>query len=162
MHVEGSNGCGKSSLLRVAAGLLPPYAGLVVRGAAAALVDEAPALDHDRTVSEALAFWARLCGSVMPVGAALDNVGLIHLAEVPVRILSTGQRKRAALARLLIEDRRLWLLDEPANGLDGDGIAMLLSLVAAHRQNGGAVLFASHQRLAVPDLATLSLADYAP
>jgi heme exporter protein A len=161
LHITGSNGCGKSSLLRCAAGLLPPAAGAVMRGAAAGLVDEAPALDRDVPLARALGFWARLTHSRRAVSDALGAAGIAHLTDVPVRILSTGQRKRAALARLLIEARPLWLLDEPANGLDSDGIAMLTGLISSHRSSGGAVLLASHQPLGLPDLAVLHLPDYA-
>jgi heme exporter protein A len=74
-------------------------------------------------------------------------MGLAHLAEVPVRMLSTGQRKRATLARVIASGAPLWLLDEPANGLDLEGQNRLAEAAAAHRAAGGAVLAASHQPL---------------
>jgi heme exporter protein A len=160
IHVTGANGCGKSSLLRLAAGLLPPLSGTVMRPAEAGLIDEKPALDNDLSLIRALAFWQSL-GSAMAPADALGATGIDHLADVPVRILSTGQRKRAALARLLIEGRPLWLLDEPANGLDDAGIAMLCHLIAAHQAGGGSVLLASHQPLPIADAAPLALADFA-
>jgi heme exporter protein A len=79
---------------------------------------------------------------------ALDAWGLAHLEQVPVRLLSSGQAKRAALARVAASSARLWLLDEPLNALDADGAERLASLVDRHRASGGAVLAASHQPLA--------------
>jgi len=140
--VAGPNGAGKSSLLRIAAGLLPPAAGTVER-ARAALADESLALEPRRTVAEALGFWARLDG--FDPAAAMEAMGLTRLAEVPVRMLSTGQRKRAALARVIASGAPLWLLDEPANGLDREGQDRLAEAMAAHRAAGGAIMAATHQ-----------------
>jgi heme exporter protein A len=100
----------------------------------AALADENSALEPRRTLAAALGFWARL-DSVDPA-PALEAMGLTRLAEVPVRMLSTGQRKRAALARVIASGAPLWLLDEPANGLDADGQERLAAAMAAHRAGG--------------------------
>ena len=153
--VTGPNGAGKSSLIRLAAGLLPATAGTVERNAAAALADEGLALDLKRTLARALAFWGRLDGC--DPAAAMEAMGLMPLADVPVRMLSTGQRKRAALVRVMASGAALWLLDEPANGLDADGEARLAAAMAAHRAGGGAILAASHQPLALPDSARVAL-----
>lgn len=147
--VTGPNGTGKSSLLRVAAGLLDPAAGRVIRDGRIALADENAALDRDRTLIDALRFWARLDGRTDALAAALDAVGLGAIAPVPVRMLSTGQRKRAALARVIASGAPIWLLDEPTNGLDTDAIARLESACAAHQAAGGIVLAATHQPLAL-------------
>lgn len=158
--VTGPNGAGKSSLLRIAAGLLRPWAGTVTRPARLALVSEAAALDGERTVALALGFWARLDRVAEPaqrVAAALDDLDLAALADVPVRLLSTGQRRRAALARAVAAEAPLWLLDEPANGLDAASVARLEGLIDRHRGAGGIAVVASHQSLALPGAATVAL-----
>lgn len=148
--LTGPNGAGKSSLIRIAAGLLRPANGAVERTARVALLAEATALDDDRTLADALGFWARIDGaSANAVPAALERLALDMIASVPVRMLSTGQRRRAAMARVLIADCPLWLLDEPASGLDADAQRRLEDLIADHRAGGGAVLIATHQPLSI-------------
>lgn len=141
LHVTGPNGSGKSSLIRLVAGLLRPSAGRVER-AEAALADEGLALDRELTLHRALAFWR---GPRLAEAMAAYDLG--RLAEVPVRLLSTGQAKRARLARVMASEATLWLLDEPLNGLDGDGRERLATAIARHRAEGGAVLAASHVAL---------------
>jgi heme exporter protein A len=143
LHLTGPNGSGKSSLIRLAAGLLRPTAGVVAPGGRAALADEHLALDSEQPLGRALAFWNARSAS----NAAMDRMGLGHLAAVPVRLLSTGQARRARLARVIASTAPLWLLDEPLNGLDADGAGRLAQAIADHRVAGGAVLAASHQPL---------------
>ncbi|HMG48088.1 MAG TPA: heme ABC exporter ATP-binding protein CcmA [Allosphingosinicella sp.] len=147
--VTGPNGAGKSSLIRVAAGLL--RASGTVERSEAALADEHLALDERRSLGDALAFWTKRSG------AGMAAMGLDPLAEVPVRMLSAGQRRRAALARVVASGAPLWLLDEPANGLDADGLARLDAAMAAHRAQGGAILAASHQPLGLEGAQTVAL-----
>ncbi|WP_028968861.1 ABC transporter ATP-binding protein [Sphingomonas sp. URHD0057] len=140
LQVAGPNGSGKSSLIRLAAGLLHAEAGGVERSAVA-LDDDHVALDRDLLLRHALGFWG---GGIEQAMVALR---IDHLAEIPIRLLSSGQIKRATLARVAASGAPLWLLDEPLNALDTDGRRRLGALVERHLEGGGAVLAASHQQL---------------
>ena len=158
LWLRGPNGAGKSSLIRVAAGLLRAAAGTVERFGRVALIDEAAALDAELPLRRALDFWARVdTVDGHAVDRAMTAMALHPLAEVPVSMLSTGQRKRAAMVRVIASGAPIWLLDEPANGMDDAAQARLVAAVAAHRANGGAVLLASHFALGVPDMAELAM-----
>ncbi len=140
LQVAGPNGSGKSSLLRLAAGLLRAERGEIER-AGAALADDNLALDRELPLERALKFWSE------SIAGPIEAVGLADLANVPVRWLSSGQRKRATLARVVVSGSPLWLLDEPLNALDADGAAMLSGPITSHLDSGGAVVAASHQPL---------------
>ncbi len=155
LSISGPNGIGKSSLLRVAAGLLRAETGVVIRDGGVALADEQPALDPALSLAKALGFWADIDGG--SVRNALASVDMGQLAQVPVRMLSTGQRRRASLARTLASGAGIWLLDEPANGLDAAGVTILEGLIATHRLRGGIAVVATHQPLAMPDAQKLVL-----
>jgi heme exporter protein A len=159
LQVAGHNGIGKSSLLRIVAGLAPAYAGTVRVEGAVGLLDERPALDPALPLGRALAFWRGLDG---PAPAdQLDRLGLAALLDVPVRYLSTGQKKRAALARLLGQRARVWLLDEPLNGLDGHAVELAEAITAEHCAAGGVAVIASHQPFRLPAMRRLALSEYA-
>jgi heme exporter protein A len=149
LQITGPNGIGKSSLIRLAAGLLRAEAGRVERSQLA-LADDSLALDGELPLWRALRFW----GS--PVDSAMKSLGIDHLGEVPIRYLSSGQAKRATLARVAASGAPLWLLDEPLNALDSDGASRLTELIERHRASGGAVLAASHRPLP-GDWRTLAL-----
>ena len=156
--LTGPNGSGKSSLIRLAAGLLRAAAGKIICEGGIALTAESAALDARLPLVEALRFWARLDGvGRETIDAALDAMAITNLAEVPVRMLSTGQRRRAALARVIAGRQSIWLLDEPGNGLDAASLERLGAAIAAHRARGGIALVATHQALALPDAVAIDL-----
>ncbi len=154
--VEGDNGAGKSTLLRVLSGLLAPTSGEIrLRGEPltlarlspqVALLSHQTGLKHELTAFENLRFAAGLQGQrkgISPL-SALAGVGLDGYDDVPVRRLSAGQKKRVALARVLMAPVALWLLDEPYANLDHDGIQLVNRLLERHAHDGGAALITSH------------------
>lgn len=160
-HVTGANGAGKTTLIRALAGLTSPYAGSVSREGALALLDERTGLDPDLPLGRALAFWSGI-DRVKDGAAIMDRLRLTNLAEVPVGYLSTGQKKRAALARVLGQTAPVWLLDEPLSGLDTASQALVSALVREHCAGGGIALIASHQPLEVPGMTSFAIEDFAP
>ena len=172
--LTGPNGSGKSSLLRLMAGLLRPYVGhLEFDGAR---LGDDPARHRDLVaygghqdavkavlkVGEDTRFWANLHGRADKAQAAMEAMGLGDLAETPGRFLSSGQRRRTALSRVISSGARIWLLDEPTVGLDARSIAALEAVLAAHRAEGGIVVAATHAPINLPGAATLDLADFQP
>lgn len=148
--VRGKNGCGKTSLLRIVAGLTRPDDGFVALGAgrSAVYIGHANALKDDLTVTESLTFLARLQGldsQPEAIALALRRVAIHHRRNAVVRTLSQGQRRRVALARLALERASsLWILDEPYDALDVHGIEAVNQLIAAHLGRQGGVILTSH------------------
>jgi heme exporter protein A len=171
--LKGANGSGKSSLLRLMAGLTPPASGILAwNGVPVAddpgahrgrlhFIGHADALKPALTAGENLAFWAGMRGGGA-AAAALAQFRLRPLADLPCRFLSAGQKRRLALARLVASPAPLWLLDEPLTGLDDDAVADLYAAIAAHRAAGGCVALSTHAPLALAAAASLALGDYAP
>jgi heme exporter protein A len=159
LAVEGANGAGKTSLLRVIAGFLAPADGRLVvkvgdreitdgeeRGKLVGWLGHHDGLKPQLTVREQLNFYAALYGAVADA-AVLEQVGLARQADLPCRYLSAGQKRRLALARLIVSNRPLWLLDEPFAALDTAGQSLVAQLMARHCGGGGIVIAATHDPL---------------
>jgi heme exporter protein A len=169
--LTGRNGSGKTTLLRLVAGLAPRAAGEVLWAGEDALADlpshaarlaylgHQDAVKPALTVAENLALWApgAANGRAVSVERALAAVGLEELGGLPARMLSAGQRRRVAIARLALSGAILWLLDEPTAALDMASVARLGILAADHRARGGMVIAATHLDLPLPDAAEFSL-----
>lgn len=156
--VRGANGSGKSTLLRLAAGLLPSASGSVSADGNIALADENLALDAYLSVEKALRFWAEMDGATPATReAAMVAMDLVPLADIPVRFLSSGQRKRANLARTLASSAAIWLLDEPYNGLDSANATRLDNALLRHGAAGGMALVAAHQAPSINVAESISL-----
>jgi heme exporter protein A len=172
MHVSGPNGTGKTTLLRVICGLLRPEQGSVswrgqpisrVRGeyqAALAYASHEPALKGDLTALENLRFAVALKRRVNAgeLRASLEQTGVGACADLPARVLSAGQRRRVAMARVLAMSASLWLLDEPFTNLDAAGTGLLTSLLQTHVEAGGSALVVAHHDLTMAcDMRRLEL-----
>lgn len=163
--VRGPNGTGKSTLLRTLAGLTPARAGSATFGGDTLdashihFVGHLNALKSAETVAANLTFWARWYGADTgeAVDDALDNMGLLPLAELPAAVLSQGQQRRLALARLFLAPRPVWLLDEPTAGLDTASRESLAQAVARQRAGGGIVIAATHEPLGIDSPSVLEL-----
>ncbi|MEO1553451.1 MAG: heme ABC exporter ATP-binding protein CcmA [Pseudomonadota bacterium] len=142
--LRGANGSGKTTLLRQLAGLSPPQAGTVYRAAPHHWIGHTNGLKAHETPRTHLEHWARVWGSEMDIPETLKRMGLRRPSEVPSGMLSAGQKRRTALARLNLVNRKLWLLDEPFNALDTDGQDFLARMIDSHRASGGAVIAALH------------------
>ena len=166
LYIAGENGSGKTSLLRILCGLLAPTAGQVtwngtptreqreVFGNDLAYVGHVNGVKDDLTGAENLRFGAALAGRATDpahILQALDSFGMASRALLPTRVLSQGQKRRVALARLLLAaDAPLWILDEPFTALDASGVAVLRGVVEAQLARGGIVVLTTHQDVGLP------------
>ncbi len=176
MQIRGTNGSGKTSLLRTLCGFIQPdegkiswdgtdvreldgdyFARMLYLGHHNAIKDELSALEN-------LRISAGLCGDELDEKqaiAALRRMGLKGRERLPTKVLSQGQRRRVALARLLVSDATLWILDEPLAALDVDAVAQIEGLIADHLARAGMVIFTTHQPLNVAgiEMRSLSLSE---
>ncbi|MEQ1707022.1 MAG: heme ABC exporter ATP-binding protein CcmA [Terricaulis sp.] len=163
VELRGANGSGKTSLLRALAGFLKPLTGRVVfeniHEPALALhyVGHQNGLKPTASVRAHLAYWAGLLGGAVTGEDVSMTVGLAGLADLPARVLSQGQARRLAIARLLLAPRPIWLLDEPASALDAKGRTVLANVIEAHCAQGGLVLAAVHEPLGPSPTQVLSI-----
>ena len=162
--LTGRNGAGKTTLLRMIAGLVPLASGRVLWAGEDALADlnayharlaylgHQDAVKPGLTVTENLRTWAagRRAEREAAIEAALEQVDLLDLADIPARMLSAGQKRRLAIARLCLRPMALWLLDEPVTGLDTASVLLFGDMIARHRAQGGMVIAATHQDLPMP------------
>ncbi len=169
--VTGANGSGKSTLLRIIAGLLPAAAGeIVLEGAsedfptveaACHYLGHLNAMKPALSVTENLAYWQDFHGNAhLDIGDALEMVGLETIGHLPFGYLSTGQRRRISIAKLLVSYRPVWLLDEPTAGLDKASEQQFAALMEAHMEDGGMVVAATHLPLGLEKVGELRMGDH--
>lgn len=166
--VTGDNGAGKSTLLRVIAGLLAPAAGTITLqgggedypdvGAASHYLGHLNGLKPALSVAENLDFWQKFNGPAnMTIDEALGNTGLLHARDLPFAYLSTGQKRRIAISKLLLNHRPVWILDEPTAGLDTPSASAFAGMMKAHLDAGGMLIAATHVDLGLGGLQNLHI-----
>lgn len=175
VQIEGHNGLGKTSLLRIVAGLAIPLEGKV-RWNSEEIFKQREAfnydllyLGHQSGIKPELNAWENLCfyqqishchqGDEI-LWNVLQTVGLLGREDIPAAQLSAGQQKRIALARLWLSEAPLWILDEPFNAIDKKGVAVLTALFEQHAQRGGIVILTSHQEVPSAQLKKINLEQF--
>lgn len=172
MTVTGSNGAGKSTLLRIIAGLLEAHEGSICLsdegvdfnvGVGCHYLGSQNAMKSLLSVEDNLTFWAHFQGDPqLSVRDALKRVELSGLEQLPYGVLSTGQKRRVAIARLLISYRPVWILDEPTSGLDTNATSLFANIMAEHLKTSGMIIAATHLPLGIPETEHILLENYVP
>lgn len=175
VHLSGSNGCGKTTLMRTICGLYHPHEGTVswndkniskersAYNSKLLYIGHANGLKADLTPIENLSIFCSLEGQTIKKPAIqeiLVNLGLGLQASLPVRVLSQGQQRRVALARLFLTNTHFWVLDEPFTALDRDAVEFLTSTIKKHAKNGGMVVLTTHQSVSLPQSTILDLSNF--
>lgn len=174
LKLTGPNGSGKSTLLKALTGLIEPETGDVIFDQESVLMDQEwisdnicylghkNALKREFTVIENLHFWAKIWGTLDKIDHSLKLMGIEYLRDTPVRYLSSGQTRRAALARSICHPASIWLFDEPTVGLDEEGLSLLSITMKSHLDKGGIIICATHVDLRVDQkyITVLNLADF--
>lgn len=155
--LRGANGAGKTTLLRMLAGLTRPEAGEMARAAPHHWIGHKEGIKPQETPRSHLALWAQAWGSKADIPEILEKMALTRAADVPGRYLSAGQRRRTAFGRLLLEDRPIWLLDEPYTALDAAGRTMLDAVISGHLRTNGAIIASMHDAAGFPVTAEVTL-----
>lgn len=155
--LRGANGAGKTTLLRMLAGLTRPEAGDVARAAPHHWIGHKEGIKPQESPRGHLALWAQAWGSKANIPEILEKMALKRAADVPGRYLSAGQRRRTAFGRLLLEERPVWLLDEPYTALDASGKAMLDAVICSHLRSNGAIIASMHDIAGFPVTAEVTL-----
>ncbi|MGJ3259639.1 MAG: heme ABC exporter ATP-binding protein CcmA [Rhodospirillales bacterium] len=172
LMLRGANGAGKSTLLRLMAGLMRPVAGRIAwngadiadepqdHNARLAYIGHSDAVKPALSVLENVSFWTELSGSNgISAMDALAALGIGHLADLPARYLSAGQRRRVTLTRMLTSGAALWLLDEPTTALDAEASDTLRTLIGKHLSGGGMAAVSTHTDLGLDASGTLTLGN---
>ncbi|WP_455476006.1 heme ABC exporter ATP-binding protein CcmA [Bartonella sp. B17] len=172
MTITGFNGIGKSTLLRIIAGLFEAAEGHIILedngqmypvATACHYLSTQDAMKPPLSVINNLQFWSAFYGQHMRTPhEALADIGLSELEHLPFSVLSTGQRKRVAIARLLLSYRPIWILDEPISGLDNHAQTILVNLFQHHLNQGGMIIAATHIPLAISENHRINLEKFLP
>lgn len=173
LQITGPNGCGKTTLLETLAGLRRDYSGRISVGELtlsketehlyAELVEYCSvksAMKPLLTVKQNLTFWAQLMGNPLALASAITFFDLENYLDTPYTKLSSGWQKRVSLARMLLSQKPIWLLDEPLTFLDEPGKQRLIDMIKGRMHNGGLVMMATHDPLPIIESITLSLTDW--
>lgn len=158
--LKGKNGSGKTSLFKAIAGLIKPNSGEIITKVSIGYLGHENAIKANLTVHDNLSLWADLNNTHLLIPAALSHFELLDLIDTKCKYLSAGWLRRVALARMIVSNSKLWLLDEPEANLDAKGRELLLKLLQAKISNGGMAIIASHNLDYYHKIPQVNLEDF--